>query len=111
HEVSKYRLEPGFYHPIIIVGVNLKKWKTMTSAQQGVLTTAGLYLENELSADLGRKDRAIGKELITTKGMKANVLSAADSKKFLDLAYTAQWDVVEKRDPVIGKKLRALIGK
>ncbi len=111
HEVSKYRLEPGFYHPIIIVGINLNKWKTMNSAQQGVLTTAGLYLENELSAELGRKDRAIGNELVTTKGMKRNILSAADSKKFLDLAYTAQWDVVEKRDPVVGKKLRSLIGK
>jgi len=111
HEVSKYRLEPGFYHPIIIVGVNLKKWKAMNSAQQGVLTKAGLYLENELSAELGRKDRAMGNELVTTKGMKRNILSAADSKKFLSLAYTAQWDVVEKRDPVVGKKLRALIGK
>lgn len=111
HEVSKYRLEPGFYHPIIIVGVNMNKWKKMNSAQQGVLTKAGLYLENELSADLGRKDRAIGEQLVTTKGMKRNVLSAADSAKFLDLAYTAQWDVVEKRDPVLGKKLRSLIGK
>jgi TRAP-type transport system periplasmic protein len=111
HEVSKYRLVPGFYHPIIIVGVNMGKWKSMSSAQQGVMTKAGLYLENELSADLGRKDRILGEKLHSEKGMKLNKLSAADSKKFLDLAYTAQWDVVEKRDPVVGKKLRALIGK
>ena len=111
HEVSKYRLVPGFYHPIIIVGVNQNKWKGMSGAQQAVMTNAGLYLENELSADLGRKDRAIGNELVTTKGMTLNKLSAADSKKFLDLAYTSQWDVVEKRDPVLGKKLRALIGR
>ena len=75
------------------------------------MTKAGLYLENELSADLGRKDRAIGEQLVTTKGMTRNKLNAADSAKFLDLAYTAQWDVVEKRDPVLGKKLRSLIGK
>ncbi len=111
YEVSKYKLVPGFYHPIIIVGVNLSKWKSLTSKQQGVLTTAGLYLENELSADLGRKDRALGKQLVTEKGMTLLKLSDADSKKFLDLAYTAQWDLVEKRDPVVGKQLRALIGR
>ncbi len=111
YEVSKYKLNPGFYHPIIIVGVNLDKWKAMTSAQQGVLTKAGLYLETELSADLGRKDRAMGDKLVSEKGMKLLTLSDADSKKFLDLAYTAQWDLVEKRDPLVGKQLRALIGR
>ena len=109
-EVSKYKLVPGFYHPIIIVGVNMNKWKGMSRQAQGVMTKAGLYLENELSADLGRKDREIGNKLVTEKGMKLLKLSDADSKKFLKLAYKAQWDVVEKRDPVIGKKLRALIG-
>jgi TRAP-type C4-dicarboxylate transport system substrate-binding protein len=111
HEVSKYKLVPGFYHPIIIVGINLDRWKGLSSQQQAVLSKAGLYLENELSADLGRKDRAIGKQLITEKGMKLLKLSDSDAKKFLDLSYSAQWDVVEKRDPVVGKKLRSLIGK
>ena len=111
YEVSKYKLVPGFYHPIIVVGVNLRKWKGMTAAQQAVMTKAGLYLENELSADLGRKDREIGDKLVSEKGMKLLKLSKSDSAKFLDLAYTAQWDIVEKRDPVVGKKLRALIGK
>ncbi len=110
-EVSKYKLVPGFYHPIIVVGINVGKWKSLNVEQQGVLTTAGLYLENELSADLGRKDREIGNRLISEKGMKLLKLSDADAEKFLDLAYTAQWDVVEKRDPVVGKKLRALIGR
>jgi TRAP-type transport system periplasmic protein len=111
HAVSKFKIDPGFYHPIIIVGINLDKWKKMSSAQQAVLSKAGLYLENELSADLGRKDRAIGKQLVTEKGMKLLSLPPGDAAKFIDLAYKAQWDVVEKRDPVIGKKLRALIGK
>jgi TRAP-type C4-dicarboxylate transport system substrate-binding protein len=111
YEVSKFKLVPGFYHPIIVVGVNLKKWNTLNAAQQGVMTKAGLYLENELSADLGRKDREIGNKLVSEKGMRLLKLSKADSEKFLDLAYTAQWDLVEKRDPVVGKKLRALIGR
>ena len=111
YEVSKYKLVPGFYHPIIIVGVNLDRWKKMNAKQQDVLTKAGLYLETELSADLGRKDREMGNQLVTKKGMTLLKLSDSDSKKFLDLAYTAQWDVVEKRDPTVGKKLRALIGK
>ncbi len=109
HEVSKYRITPGFYHPTVIVGVNLDKWKGMTSAQQSVMTKAGMYLETELSKDLGRKDRLAGAEL-DKKGMKVFSLSSADAKKFNELAYTSQWDVVEKRDPVIGAKLRALIG-
>jgi TRAP-type transport system periplasmic protein len=111
HEVSKFKLSTGFYHPIIIVGLNLDKWKAMDSKQKSIMTTAGLHLENELSDDLGRKDKAIGKQLISEKGMKLLNLSAADAKKFRDLSYTAQWDVVEKRDPAVGKQLRALIGK
>ena len=111
HEVSKYKINPGFYHPIIIVGINLDKWNGMSSAQQTVLTNAGLYLENERSADLGKQDRAIGDKLVSEKGMKLLTLPPADAQKFIDLAYKAQWDVVEKRDPVIGKKLRSLIGK
>lgn len=110
-EVSKYKLNPGFYHPIIIVGMNLNKWKKLNAKQRDVMTKAGLYLENELSADLGKKDRAIGDQLVKEKGMKLLSLSKADSEKFLGLAYKAQWDVVENRDPVIGKQLRALIGK
>ena len=110
-EVSKYKLVPGFYHPIIVVGTNLDKWKKLDAKQQGVLTKAAIHLETELSADLGRKDREIGGKLISEKGMKLLKLPDADAAKFLELAYTAQWDVVEKRDPVVGKKLRALIGK
>ena len=110
-EVSKYKLLPGFYHPIIVVGVNIGKWQKLNANQRDVLTRTGLYLETELSADLGRKDRAIGDRLVSEKGMKLLKLSDADATKFIDIAYTAQWDVVEKRDPVVGKKLRALIGK
>ena len=111
HEVSKFKLSTGFYHPIIIVGLNLDKWKAMDSKQKAVMNAAGLHLENQLSTDLGQKDKAIGNKLITEKGMKLLNLSAADAQKFRDLSFTAQWDVVEKRDPVVGKKLRALIGK
>ncbi|MEK9646792.1 MAG: TRAP transporter substrate-binding protein DctP [Alphaproteobacteria bacterium] len=110
HEVSKYKISPGFYHPIIIVGINVDKWKSLDSKQQGVLTNAGLYLENELSASLGKQDREIGNQLVTQKGMELIKLPDADAKEFLRLATKAQWDVVEKRDPVVGKKLRALIG-
>ena len=110
HEVTKYRIDPGFYNPIIIVAVNLDKWKAMSSAQQAVLTKAGLYLENELSRDLGRKDAAAGVELVK-KGMKVFTIKGKDAETFNHLAYISQWDVVEKRGPVIGAKLRSLMGK
>ncbi len=74
------------------------------------MTKAGLYLENELSRDLGRKDALAGEQLVA-KGMKVLSLTGADAKTFGELAYTSQWDVVEKRDPVLGKKLCALIGR
>ena len=101
HEVSKFKIDPGFYHPTVIVGLNLDKWKAMTAAQRSVITKAGMHLENELSMDLGRKDRLAGAELLK-KGMKVFALGGADAKKFNELAYTSQWDVVEKRGPVIG---------
>ncbi len=37
-EVSKYKLVPGFFHPIIIVGVNMQKWQSLNAHQQEVLT-------------------------------------------------------------------------
>lgn len=108
HEVAKYRIDPGFYHPIIIVAVNLDKWKGMDSKQQGVLEEAGIYLEEVLSAKMGKDDAAAGDEMIK-KGMKVLSLPDADAKKFTELAYKSQWDVAEKRDPELGKKLRGLL--
>ena len=107
-EVAKYRVDPGFYHPIIIVAVNLDKWKGMNAKQQGVLEEAGLYLEGQLSADMGRADDAAGVTMVG-KGMKVSALPAADAEKFLKLAYESQWDLAEKRDPETGKKLRSLL--
>lgn len=108
HEVSKYRVEPGFYHPIIIVAVNLDKWKSMSGQQKDVMEKAGLHLENVLSEELAAKDRAAGEELVK-KGMKVQKLPEADAKKYLRHAYKAQWDIAVKRDPELGPKLRALL--
>ena len=44
-EVTKYRVEPGFYNATLHTMVNLKKWKTLTKAQQDLLTAIGLEFE------------------------------------------------------------------
>ena len=107
-KVSKYQVNPGFYHAIVTITMNLKKWNSLSKQQQAVIDAAAIYLEEKLAADFAEKDRAAGKALID-KGMKVITLAGDDGKKLLATALDAYWDLLEAEKPANIKTLRPLL--
>lgn len=107
-QVTKYRLDPGFFHAIVTITMNLKKWESLTKAQQAVLTAAAHEVETKLDADFAAKDRAAGKALVD-KGMQVITLKGDEGKKFVNMALDAYWGLLEKDKPDSMKTLRPLL--
>jgi len=109
-KVTKFRVEPGFYNGTLHAVVNLRKWKSLSPAQQDVLTQTGLRAERASEADskefLARLKKQ--KAWMASKGMKAITLTGADREKWLNAATTAGWAEVIKRSPKHGRKLKTL---
>ena len=109
-KVTKYQVNPGFYTSPLQTLVNLKKWKTLNSAQKGLITKVGMEFEAasepgnaKLSANLksGLAKRA-------KAGMKIIEFTGADRKKWLDTANNEAWKEVIQRSPKHCKKLEEL---
>jgi TRAP-type C4-dicarboxylate transport system substrate-binding protein len=107
-QVTKYRVDPGFYHAIVTITMNLKKWEGLSKAQQAVLTAAAIDTETRLAQDFASKDRAEGKRLVD-KGMKVIALPGDEGKKFVATALDAYWALLEKDRPDSMKVLRPLL--
>jgi TRAP-type transport system periplasmic protein len=107
-QVTKYLVDPGFYHAIVTITMNLKKWESLTKAQQAILTAAAHDVETRLATDFAAKDRAAGKELVA-KGMKVITLKGDEGKKFVNLALDSYWGLLEKDRPDSMKILRPLL--
>lgn len=112
-KVTKYRVEPGFYDAAIHTMVNLKKWKTLTTAQQDILTQVGLRFELASETSSPKFKAALAKQnaKTATEGLSAITFNAADTAKWVAAAKKAGWDEVLKRSPEHGAKLKALFTK
>ena len=109
-KVTKYRVEPGFYHASLHTMVNLKKWKTLTKAQQDLLTKVGLQFEGKAETSSPGFQALLLKQNAWTasKGMKTITFKGADEAKWLGAAQKAGWDEVIKRSPKHGPALKKL---
>lgn len=109
HERTKYRIDPPFYAVDVMVLVNLNKWRSLTPAQQKVLSDAALWLEG-----LDRDNEAnMAKELEhqAQVGITTVRLKEADAKRYLDTAYKVGWDHLNKISPTHAPKLKTLLDK
>ena len=112
-EVTKYRVEPGFYNATLHTLVNLKKWKSLTKPQQDLFTAIGREFEGR-SEITGPGFQALlkkQKELTASKGMKTITFEGADREKWEAAARKEGWAEVLKRSPVHGPKLMKLFTK
>lgn len=107
-KVSKFRLDPGFYHAIVTITMNLKKWNSLSKQQQAIIDAAALYTETKLAADFAAKDRAEGQRLVE-KGMKVITLDGDDGKKLVATALDAYWDLLAAEKPDSIKTLRPML--
>ena len=112
-KVTKYRVEPGFYQSSLHTIVNLRKWKTLTTAQQDVITQVGLEFERKAETDSPGFQAMLKKQNAWTasKGMKVITFTGADRAKWLAGAKAAGWAQVKKRAPRDWRKLQQLFTK
>lgn len=110
HEVVKFVTGPPFYkvsHPLIM---NADKWDGLPKHIQQVLMEA---LRLEVIAIDARTVEDIGNEYMEMKkaGMQVVEFSAADTQKYLDMAYEQGWNGQLKMESAYTSKLRKLISK
>jgi len=108
--VTKHMLRPGFYEPIVLVLMNLDFWKKLPDPLRKLLTE---NMEKAEYIAIENIEKKIKTELEEFKKAGVNViqLPPAEAAKFSKMADDALMDVVLKKSPEEGKKLKELITK
>ncbi|MGB7303189.1 MAG: TRAP transporter substrate-binding protein DctP [Burkholderiaceae bacterium] len=112
-KVTKYRVDPGFYQASLHTLVNLKKWKSLTPKQRGIITAAILQLEKVTEPGSVELQTALKAqtEKTTAGGMSVITFKGADAEKWMATAKKTGWDEVLEKSPKDGKKLMELFTK
>jgi len=109
HEVTKYRVDPGFYRASVEVLVNLTKWKSLNDAQKKVLRDASAFLESTCQED--QRINETEKKRQADAGIKTITFTGKEGAAYLKRAYDTGWAEVIKANPKTGPKLRELLTK
>jgi TRAP-type C4-dicarboxylate transport system substrate-binding protein len=108
-KVTKFRVDPGFYHPDITLLANHDTWtKKLNDAQRKLLLDLALEIEAS-TADVGLIEAERKKQ--EEAGIKAIRFSPADEQRYTREAREAGWAVVNKISPENGPKLRTFFVK
>jgi len=106
-EVTKYRIEPGFYSAEIGFIMNERRWDSLTDAQRTALGEAMIETENwfveyrdEVDAAQARLQADAGIEVIT--------FSEEENARMVQTADDAGWAVVMENSPEYGPRIREL---
>ncbi len=112
-EVTKYRVEPGFYDASLHVIANLKKWNTLSDEAKKLITEVVLEFEAnaETTTEKFQKAWEAQKEKTLKGGLKPITFTGPDAEKWSSMARKAGWDEVLKRSPEHGAKLKELFIK
>ncbi len=92
-EVTKYRIEPAFYHLANLILINQDFWNKMPKQAQDILIrVASEYEQASIKNmnDAAAKDTAVVKE----KGVEIFELEGEVRKNYLKAAYDSMWDRV-----------------
>lgn len=107
-EVSKYRIDPGFYHAIVTIMMNLDAWESLNDEQKALLERAALEVETELAADMAERDRQAGAEMVE-RGMEVITFKGEDAERFVQMANDAYWGLLEAEDAGSIAEFRTLL--
>jgi TRAP-type transport system periplasmic protein len=108
--VTKYMLRPGFYQPIVLVLMNLDFWKKLPDNLKNLVTENMEKGEHIMMENIKTKINAELEEF-KKAGIGIIQLPSADAAKFSKMADDALTDVVLKKSPEEGKRLKELITK
>jgi TRAP-type transport system periplasmic protein len=108
--VTKYMVRPGFYQPITLVLMNLDVWKKMPEHLKTVITENMKKAEIMAMESIGKRLKA---ELDEAQKAKIDIIQLPkdDTAKFSKMADDAMMDIVLKKAPEEGKKLKEMISK
>ena len=108
-EMTKFRVDPGFYDAEVSLIMNLPAYKKLTDAQRTYLEKQLLALEagntfwTRYAADeTARQEKA---------GIQAITFDDPTSKAFRDKAYEVAWAGAMKQSPEIAARFKALFSK
>ena len=112
-KVTKYRVDPGFYHSTLHTVANLEKWKSLSPQAQEILQQVGLEFEARSEPDSPELLAALKKqaEWTASQGMQTITFTGADREKWLKAAVDVGWAEVIERSPEHGPALRKLFTK
>lgn len=111
HEVTKYRVLPGFYQIEFVTLVNLDSWKKLPKDLQELLETIAVEQEKATAVSFGK---LVADEEVLRKaaGMQDIVLPEAEAQKLLKAADDAGWAEVRAKVPAeVVEKFQALYKK
>lgn len=108
-EVTKARVDPGFYNVDVNVLLNLDKWKSLTDEQRAFLNKMAEWLEstNAENAQINKEEA----KKQADAGMVVYTLEGAEREKWLATAKEAGWAQVIKAAPDTAPRLRELLTK
>ena len=109
HEVTKFRVDPGFYRGSVEVLINLDAWNKLDDAQKSVLQDAASFMEGLCEEDLKINEEE--KKRQAEAGIETITFSGADGEKYLQQAYDSGWEEIIKVNPETGPKLKELMSK
>lgn len=107
HEVTKYRVDPGFYRASVEVLVNLDAWNKLTDEQKQVLQVGASWME-----DLCGEDEKINeqeKKRQAEAGIETIDFGEKVSAAYLKQAYDTGWAAFVEANPETGPKLKELL--
>jgi TRAP-type C4-dicarboxylate transport system substrate-binding protein len=108
-EVTKFRVDPGFYNVDVGVLVNLRKWNGLREEQRAFLQRMGLWLES-LNAENPRINQEEAAKQAAA-GIQVIAFTPEQSAHYLKVAEEAGWGQVMKVSPEHGPRLKALFTK
>jgi TRAP-type C4-dicarboxylate transport system substrate-binding protein len=108
-KVTKFRVDPGFYHPDITLLANHNTWtKKLNDAQRKLLLDLAMEIENS-TADVALIEAERKKQ--EEAGIKVIRFSPDDEQRYTKEAREAGWAVVNKISPENAPKLRSYFVK
>lgn len=109
NEHVKYRVEPAFYAAELDIVINLKKWQTLTQAQQDFLTEQAVWYESLNAEQAAYLKKELQRQ--TDAGIQPIVLEGAEAEEYLKKAYDAGWEAIRAQSPENADRLRAQFDK
>ena len=109
HEVTKFRVDPGFYRASVEVLMNLDAWNKLDDAQKQVLNDAAVWLEGLCQEDMEINAKETQRQ--ADAGIETITFSEDVSKQYLDQAYETGWAAFIETSPEHGEKLKELLSK